>query len=667
MKKTISYVLVILISASLITSCATTKKIRTGKTRTPGKSYDRRAMSHIIRGAMADLVGDSEEALFQYHQAAELDTASAGIYVSLSENYYILNNPDLAIRTAQKALRLDRENLEALELLAASYEKKDDFRNAMAVYQKIIDIKPNDLEYLYNLTSLQIINRQYKDALDTYDSLVDYGLKKFDFRMRIGLLFLQSRAFGEAEQVYKNILKDFPEEQSVYLALATAAKAQNDTSGALEWYKAGMLYNPRFKEIRAEMRMILEAKEMWSDAISFYEQLVRRDSTNLSNKIQLGHFYLQNKDTLTALDHFSKMVDQHPLSERSYLAKAAIQKVAQDTAGVIQTYKNALDKKSTFNVIRSRLRDVYIAREEWQHALELYKPLLQNDTTVVSAAIELSNINLQQGDTLLAIQRCENLLQEHGDDWRVPVTLGRIHFMRGDNQIALPLLLKARDMKENIPHLWVLVGLNYVQMDSLDRAVENFSAALNNFKENPEMYYYLGTTLVQQQKHSEAIDYFEQAVKLEPENVQSILALSGAYDELLLHHKSEPLYQKMIKLNPNSPIILNNYAYHLSVRGIRLDEALEMVKRALEADPDNSPYLDTAGWIYYQKGDYEKAKKFIEKSLEIRPDSPEVLEHLGDVYEKMGEPETAQLYWKKSLELDGNRKHLLEKLDNVSQ
>ncbi|MBN1997365.1 tetratricopeptide repeat protein [candidate division KSB1 bacterium] len=667
MKKSIYFLLVIITATITITGCGTTKKFLIRDFEKPAKSYDRRAMNHIIRGAMADLVGDSEEALFEYHQAAELDTASPGIYVSLSENYYILNNPDLAIRMARKALRIDKTNLEALELLAASFEKKDDYINAMTIYEKIIQIKPNDIEYLYNLTSLQIINHRYKDAIKTYESLVNNGLRDFDFRMRIGLLFLQSRAFSQAEWIYKNILEDFPNEQTVYLALATTAKAQGDTTGALDWYKTGLLVNPRFKEIRSEMRMIVEEKKMWPEAISFYEKLVQKDTTNLGNKIQLGHFYLQNQDSLAAINHFLKMVDQHPLSERSYLALAAVQKVIKDTASVIETYKKALDQKSTFSVIRSRLRDIYVEKQNWQQALDLYSPLLGTDTTVVSGTIEIANINLQQGDTLRAIERCENLMPDHGDDWRLPVTLGRLYFMTGENLKALPLLKKARDLRNSIPHLWVLVGLAYIQLDSLDSAIDNFKAALVKFPDNPELYYYLGTTLVRQKKHSEAIEYFEQAVKLEPDNLQSILALAGAYDEILLHQKSEPLYKKLIKLNPNSPIILNNYAYHLSVRGVRLDEALEMVTRALEADPDNSPYLDTAGWIYFQKGLYDEAKTYIEKSLKLRSDSPEVLEHLGDVYDKMGEPDMAQLYWKKSLELDGARTHLLEKLDGTSR
>ena len=118
--------------------------------------------------------------------------------------------------------------------------------------------------------------------------------------------------------------------------------------------------------------------------------------------------------------------------------------------------------------------------------------------------------------------------------------------------------------------------------------------------------------------------------------------------------------------NPESPIILNNYAYHLSIQGIRLPEALEYVKKALQADPENSPYLDTLGWIYYQLGDYTNAKIYIEKSLSFQSDIPEVIEHLGDVCEKLEEYNLAEEYWRKAYDLDKSREHLLKKIGQTT-
>ena len=295
----------------------------------------------------------------------------------------------------------------------------------------------------------------------------------------------------------------------------------------------------------------------------------------------------------------------------------------------------------------------------------MYTPLKDNDTTFVGARIEIANLLMQKGDTLLAIEQGETLAQTHGNDWRVPVTLGRFYVLRKQNEKAATCLSKAIELQGNVPSLWVLRGINYIQMDSLARATHNFEQALQKFPEDPEINYYLGTLCSRQQKFQQAIKYLAKSDEVEPENVQTLLALAAAYDEVREYSRSEEIYAKLVKLEANSPIVLNNYAYHLSVMGVRLNEALEMVKKALQADEDNAPYLDTLGWIYYQLGDYQNARTYIEKSLALRTDSAEVMEHLGDVYLKLGDRTTAEQYWRRALDSDESRRHLLEKLGQV--
>lgn len=108
--------------------------------------------------------------------------------------------------------------------------------------------------------------------------------------------------------------------------------------------------------------------------------------------------------------------------------------------------------------------------------------------------------------------------------------------------------------------------------------------------------------------------------------------------------------------------MLNNYAYSLSKVNKDLPKALEMSERTLEADSNNSAYLDTYGWINYKLGNIESAKKYIMKAIEIGGVSAEVYEHLGDIYLEIDEREEAIKNYNKALELDENSFNLKEKL-----
>ncbi|RQW05385.1 tetratricopeptide repeat protein [candidate division KSB1 bacterium] len=645
---------------AFLTGCSSSRKMAKPVSR---PQYNSTALNHIIDGAVMELLERPNDALLHYHQAAELDSTSPGIYITMAENYYLLEKPDVSIRLAQKALRLDPGNLDALYILAAAYEANKEFVQAMAVYERIVEILPNDIESLFYLTSLQIISNRPKEALKTYKQMVKSGLDEPHYLVSVGNLFLRSEAYTEAEQVYLDIYERHPDVEAVYLALAATSKMQKDKDTAIAWYEKALAYNPAFDDAKAELQQIYENDKNWDAAISLYEKLVAMDSSNLSDRLQLGQYYYRQKDFSRAHEVYEEAVGDNPFSERAYLALAALYMTQADTTAAIGTLKQAIEKKSSFYRARRTLSEIYAAQKHWDEAIALYEPLKDNDTTFVGARIEIAYLLVDKGDTLQAIQNIEPLMETHGDDWRVPTTLGRFSFIRDDLPTAVDYFDKAIQLRDDLPHLWVLRGIAHIQMDSLDQALENFENAAVKFPKEPEIHYYVGTLLSRQKKYAKAISYYLTALELDPQNDQVALSLAGAYDELKQYDHAEKLYTQLLKANPDSPIILNNYAYHLSVQAKELEMALELSKRAVEAEPENAPYLDTLGWIYYQMGDYQQAKYYIEKALEKSPDTAEVIEHLGDVYEKLGDQALAEELWRKAYELDDRRVKLLEKLD----
>ena len=658
MQTRIHYLFITLVSALLIAGCSQQQALVKQK-QLP--EYNKEALDLVIDGALANITGRPKEALLKFHQAAEFEQ-SPGIYLAIAEDYYYLNEINTSIKIINKLLSLDPNNLDGLILLAACYEHNEDYQKAMTVYEQIVKIEPNNVENLYYLTSLQIALQQYKDAYSSFQRLVDLGMTDSEFRMKIGYLFLQNHAYKQASKVYLDVLKDEPDNEELYLALAAIQNLQQDSTGAVKWYKQGLAVNPRFNDLRAELRDYYENHKLWDDAIATFSGLVSQDTTNLDNKLLLGHFYLEKGDTLKTIEMMNQALISHPNRERTYLVLASLYKIMGDTLQAIDIYEKGLAKNESFFYVRQGLKNVYLDLGQWQNAIDLFQPLTQNDTTTVSARIEIASILMDQGDTTHAIQECESLLPAHADDWRVHATLGQYYFFIRDHQKARTQLDQVINMRDDLPHLWILRGINFIQMDSLDQAENNFLVALEMFPDQPNLNYYAASLYSQLQRFDKALPLYLKAVEKDPENIQYLLALAGTYDETGDYEQSTDLYERLIQMAPQSPIVNNNYAYHLSLRGANLNEALNYSKLALAADPNNGPYLDTMGWIYYQLKDYDKAREYIEKSLQVEKDSPEVMEHLGDVYQKLGDHEKATFYWQKSLELDGNRTHLNEKL-----
>ncbi|MFP3999154.1 MAG: tetratricopeptide repeat protein, partial [Desulfobacterales bacterium] len=119
---------------------------------------------------------------------------------------------------------------------------------------------------------------------------------------------------------------------------------------------------------------------------------------------------------------------------------------------------------------------------------------------------------------------------------------------------------------------------------------------------------------------------------------------------------------------PENADALNYLGYTFADRGIRLDEAESLIRRALDIEPENGYILDSMGWLYYRKGDYKRARIYIENALEKVPDDPVILEHMGDVYLKLSDRAKALKYYRQARENTGkeeNRAELSEKIESL--
>lgn len=117
---------------------------------------------------------------------------------------------------------------------------------------------------------------------------------------------------------------------------------------------------------------------------------------------------------------------------------------------------------------------------------------------------------------------------------------------------------------------------------------------------------------------------------------------------------AEKTLRDILRQSPGNPVALNNLGYFLLERDERFDEALAMIKKAVEIDPSNPSYRDSLGWAYFKKGNYLEAERHLKMALRGSPESATINEHLGDLYFKTGKREMAERSWKRALELSSD-------------
>ncbi len=118
--------------------------------------------------------------------------------------------------------------------------------------------------------------------------------------------------------------------------------------------------------------------------------------------------------------------------------------------------------------------------------------------------------------------------------------------------------------------------------------------------------------------------------------------------------------RRVLEINPNHIDALNYVGYTYAEQGRRLDEAMELIKRALRFEPESGYIIDSLGWVYYQKGQYDEALHSLEKAVSLEPDEPEILEHLGDVYFKKTQYDKSLEMYQRALSLGHDDKDKLK-------
>ena len=127
------------------------------------------------------------------------------------------------------------------------------------------------------------------------------------------------------------------------------------------------------------------------------------------------------------------------------------------------------------------------------------------------------------------------------------------------------------------------------------------------------------------------------------------------------------MLRKSIALDPANAAEAYNYlGYMWADHNMQLEEAEQMIRRALEMEPNNASYLDSLGWVEFRKGKFDQAlADLLRAAKNMDREDPVVLEHIGDTYLKLDRTQNALQSWQKALTLDPKNKKLGEKIEST--
>lgn len=191
------------------------------------------------------------------------------------------------------------------------------------------------------------------------------------------------------------------------------------------------------------------------------------------------------------------------------------------------------------------------------------------------------------------------------------------------------------------------------RLDKVDQAIEVLDQLARTHGDLAVVHSTLGDTLRAQDEDQAAIVAYTKALDLtdKSDDRSWFLYFSRgiAYAQDGDSVAAEADFRAALAVNPDQPQVLNYLGYSLVEEQRKLDEALDMIERAVAASPDSGYIVDSLGWVYYRLGRYDEAVVQMERAVELEAVDPVVNDHLGDVYWAVGRKREAQFQWKRAL------------------
>ena len=194
------------------------------------------------------------------------------------------------------------------------------------------------------------------------------------------------------------------------------------------------------------------------------------------------------------------------------------------------------------------------------------------------------------------------------------------------------------------------------QSGKTDAAIEVMQSLAETHGDLAVVHISLADALRQLERFEEAADAYDRAIALfdEPAEGQWVVyfARGITHERTDRWEDAEADFRTALELRPDQPQVLNYLGYSYLEAGENLGEALDLIERAVAAQPDSGYIVDSLGWGYYRLGRYDEAVDRLERATELMPTDPVINDHLGDALWAVGRIREAQFQWRRALSLD---------------
>ncbi len=611
-------------------------------------AYYNFAMGHLY-SELSSVYGNRREFVDQaiefYREALKADPEASHLAGSLSELYLRAGRVNEAVSEAERRLEADPDDLDARRVLGRIYtrligdpgtaggSRRGDgvnetmLRKAIEQHQEIVKRDATDVDSYVLLGRLYRLDRRNVDAEDAFKRVLELDPSNELAMKELALVYTSLGDSNKAIEMLTKVNSRNPSLRTL-LDLANAYEQVRDFSNASAVYQRALEMRPGELDILKRYAQALLFSDNTEAARGVLEEIVTKAPEDVEAFLRLSQIYRQQGNFEKARTANNRAKDLAPgnleilyndvnLLDAEGRTDEAIRLVRQMIADAEKT-RYTDGERNTQSILIERLGLLERSVERYDDAVATFRKLAAVNPEAGGRALA------QVVETYRMAKEFEKAEEEANaaygrfpDDRTLVVVRASLLADLGKSDAAI------RDMKG------YLEGRedhqNYITMAQIYDKVKRY----------PEM--------------AEALNKAEEFAEGDDER-QNVVFLRGAMFERQKNFgAAEAEFRKVLAKDPESASALNYLGYMLADRNVRLEEAYEMIKKAVDLDPGNAAYLDSLGWVYFRMGKLTEAELALKQALQRFSKDPTIHDHLGDVYFEQGDLKQAVMQWEIAL------------------
>ena len=506
-------------------------------------------------------------------------------------------NNDAVFDLLRHCIDIDSTRSEAYYYLAQYYSALKQKDIVLNYLKKSVELEPDNATYLETLANAYLNQRKFKEAIDALELLCEKNRDRDDVLALLIQLYEQESDYDNAIRTLGRLETIEGKSERLSYAKSDLYTKKGDKKAAIAEMKMLADQYPNDNNYRCLYANTLYINGQKKKAVAIYDKVLKEEPDNRNAQMALVAYYNDQKDSANVNSMIERVLfnKNASTSDRVALMRQVIgesEEAGGDSTRVLNLFHRLID-------------------------------MPQSDSDMALFCASYMNMKKMPNDSIRQV--LEKVLEVSPDHAAARLQLVSYAWQAGDRDRIIELCKAARQYNPDEMAFYYYQGIAYYQKDDLDNALNAFQNGIGviTSESDPsivsDFYAVMGDILHQKGMTKEAFEAYDSCLVWKEDNIGC----------------------------------LNNYAYYLSEKGIRLDDAERMSFLTIKAEPKNATYLDTYAWILFMEKRYDEAKTYIDQTLENDSTPSAVLfEHAGDIYYHVGDKEKALEYWQEAIEQD---------------